>query len=57
MDIRTLDYVVIRLADIRHRANKYNWDKDYLDYVLMRFELELQIKLQDTEVQMFEEVA
>ena len=57
MDIQTLDYVMTRLADIRHRANKYNWDKDYLDYVLMRFELDLQIKLQDTETRMFEEAA
>lgn len=57
MDIQTLDYVMTRLADIRHRANKYNWDQDYLDYVLMRFELELQIKQQETEARMFEEAA
>ena len=57
MDIQTLDYVMTRLADIRNRANKYNWDKDYLDYVLMRFELDLQIKQQDTEARMIEEAA
>ena len=57
MDIQTLDYVMTRLADIRHRANKYNWDQDYLDYVLMRFELELQIKQQETESRMIEEAA
>ena len=57
MDIQTLDYAITRLADIRRRANEYNWDKDYLDYVLMRFELELQIKQQETEARMFEEAA
>ena len=57
MDIQTLDYAITRLADIRRRANEYNWDKDYLDYVLMRFELELQIKQQQTEARMIEEAA
>lgn len=56
MDIQTLDYAITRLADIRRRANEYNWDKDYLDYVLMRFELELQIKQQDSEARMAMEI-
>ena len=57
MDIQTLDYAITRLADIRRRANEYNWDKDYLDYVLMRFELDLTIKQQHAEARMFEEAA
>ena len=56
MDIQTLDYAIVRLADIRRRANEYNWDKDYFDYVLMQFELELQIKQQDAEVRMINEL-
>ena len=57
MDIQTLDYAITRLADIRRRAYEHNWDKDYLDYVLMQFELELQIKQQETEARRIEEAA
>lgn len=56
MDIQTLDYAIVRLADIRRRANEYNWDKDYFDYVLMQFELDMQIKQQDAEARMINEL-
>ena len=57
LDIKTIDYVNTRLADIRARAHRYNWDKDYFDYVLLQFQLDLQVKQQEVEARMFEEAA